>query len=1076
LGRHENLNATDRAALEKLEQLLGRPLVQRKESRSYLVGYVVNRDGSATSLTLGSCGIGDIRLPGFVATIASLTSLTTLNLSDSQVSDISPLASLTSLTALDLSDNQLSDISPLASLTSLTALDLSGNQLSDISPLASLTSLTELYLYNNQLSDISPLASLTSLTELYLYNNQLSDISLLASLTSLTTLELGANQLSDITPLASLTGLTSLALSRNQLSDISPLASLANLTRLGISRNQLSDISPLASLTNLTGLDSRNNQLTTVPRGFFERDWEIHLDGSYSPEGINLDGNPLEVPPIPTVKRGRKAVLAFFDELEKGKKKRYQGKLLILGNGDQGKTCVSRALRGLKFSKQNRTKGVQIKPLTFDHPDFPGELEKEITLYLWDFEGQEINHQSHQFFLTKQSLYLLVFKGRQVYPQDEVEYWLDTVRVRAPGSRVILVATECEDTTPNWPLDQLKADYADLLTGNNWYFPVGCQTGEGIKELSSEIESAASSMESMGIDWPESYSVAEEKIRKKRVKHLERAALRKILIDCGISSENVPSAADTFEQQGIITQFRGYPELEDFVVLNPQWLTKAISVVMEDKELKDKRGDITHKRMRELWEAEKYCGIFVTLHNCMKHFELCYDLEDTGNRCLVPLHFSSKPPDTIPWSPELSALPERRIEYKIDVHPPAGLMSRFIVKTHRMIVSNAENEEGVFWNRGVFLAKGEGPLRSEALCVFDPHNRVLILTARAAFPQNMLEHLDAVAQSVFSFYKGLNPVRRYGCIKGSKDQEVPCDGRHPEKRIYLALRKKINLPCERGDHVVEPHLLVYGFSSFGERVDGSLTKEMGALKRVNKDLVLSLSRQEDRDDQLIKMIRESRDQQADLLPAISQQIEQASRDYHNLLGAQASPAIPGVWGISPSSKTSKLKSIFKTELIFTPYCECDEHVHSCSDASIKHTFNKAWWAKTAPKLATTVKWLSRGLALYVAGAPIGLDPKTIEDVESQVSFMKDLASEMDSQLLQEQADSSSITSKDKEADIWDLTDDTLEKRLVLAGLELMMEEIAPVQVKAKQWGSLRASRMPDGSYRWLCAECRERLS
>ena len=49
-------------------------------------------------------------------------------------------------------------------LSSLTELDLSSNQISDITPLQSLTNLTSLGLYDNQISDLKPLQSLINLT------------------------------------------------------------------------------------------------------------------------------------------------------------------------------------------------------------------------------------------------------------------------------------------------------------------------------------------------------------------------------------------------------------------------------------------------------------------------------------------------------------------------------------------------------------------------------------------------------------------------------------------------------------------------------------------------------------------------------------------------------------------------------------------------------------------------------------------------------------------------------------------------------------------------------------------------
>lgn len=74
-----------------------------------------------------------------------------------EIKEIAALEGLTGLSTLDLSDNQITDIRLLENLTSLTTLDLSGNQINDIRPLKNLTSLSLLYLSDNQIKDISPL-------------------------------------------------------------------------------------------------------------------------------------------------------------------------------------------------------------------------------------------------------------------------------------------------------------------------------------------------------------------------------------------------------------------------------------------------------------------------------------------------------------------------------------------------------------------------------------------------------------------------------------------------------------------------------------------------------------------------------------------------------------------------------------------------------------------------------------------------------------------------------------------------------------------------------------------------------
>ncbi|WP_293332582.1 leucine-rich repeat domain-containing protein [Microcoleus sp. CAWBG58] len=215
---------------------------------------------SSNHLNLSDNQISDI------TPLQSLTNLTILNLSDNQISDITPLQSLTNLKELIFHKNQISDITPLQSLTNLTDLYLGSNQISDITPLQSLTNLISLFLNYNQISDIKPLQSLANLTYLYLYTNQISDITPLQSLTNLTKLILGGNQISDITPLQSLTNLTSLNLSDNQISNLTPLQSLTNLTSLSLNHNQISDIIPLQSLTNLTALILHKNQISdTTP-------------------------------------------------------------------------------------------------------------------------------------------------------------------------------------------------------------------------------------------------------------------------------------------------------------------------------------------------------------------------------------------------------------------------------------------------------------------------------------------------------------------------------------------------------------------------------------------------------------------------------------------------------------------------------------------------------------------------------------------------------------------------------------------------------------------------------------------
>ncbi len=124
-------------------------------------------------------------------------------------------------------------------LMSISQLDLSTSQISDISPLQSLTTITRLKLINNQITDLTPLKALTNLIELNLSYNQVEDITPLQSLENLSLLNLSFNQVEDVTPLQSLRRLNELNLNNNQVGDISSLQPLERLTYLLVRNNPI---------------------------------------------------------------------------------------------------------------------------------------------------------------------------------------------------------------------------------------------------------------------------------------------------------------------------------------------------------------------------------------------------------------------------------------------------------------------------------------------------------------------------------------------------------------------------------------------------------------------------------------------------------------------------------------------------------------------------------------------------------------------------------------------------------------------------------------------------------------------
>lgn len=141
-------------------------------------------------------------------------------------------------------------------------VDLSASEVKDVTPLAQLGHLEHLNLWDTQVSNLSPLSSLKSLKYLFLDDTQVSDLSPLTHLTRLESLTLGSTQVSDLTPLAGMTRLKWLPLDDTQVRDLTPLAGLSNLRILDLNNTQVRDITPLTGLTNLESLSLDNTQFT----------------------------------------------------------------------------------------------------------------------------------------------------------------------------------------------------------------------------------------------------------------------------------------------------------------------------------------------------------------------------------------------------------------------------------------------------------------------------------------------------------------------------------------------------------------------------------------------------------------------------------------------------------------------------------------------------------------------------------------------------------------------------------------------------------------------------------------------
>jgi internalin A len=621
--------------------------------------------------------------------IANLTNLTQLILYNNQITQIPEgIANLTNLTQLDLDGNKITQISEgIANLTNLTQLDLRDNQITQIpEAIANLANLTELHLDNNQITQIpEAIANLTNLTELHLNDNQITQIpEAIANLTNLTQLILYNNQITQIPEaIANLTNLTELDLYNNQITQIpEAIANLTNLTQLHLSRNQITQIlEALAKLTNLTQLHLSYNQITEIPEA---------IESLPKLEKLDLRGNPLPISPeilgssddVGSVED----IFNYLRLLRSGEVRPLnEAKLLLIGQGSVGKTSLIKRLIRNKYDKnQSQTDGLNVETWNVQ------VNSKDIRLNVWDFGGQEIYHATHQFFLTKRSLYLLVCNCRTSEEENRIEYWLKLIESFGGQSPVIIVGNKKDEQ----PLDINRKALREKYPNIQAIIETSCQDNIGIDELRNAIFQQVGKLKEVYDLLPLTWFEVKQQLESMPQDFISYNSYIGICHQKKISEEqNQEQLIDLLHRLGLVLNFRDHPILKDTNVLKPNWVTEGIYALLSDENLKTKtKGIFTHADLTRILNPERYpTKRHEYLIELMKEFELGFALECYPPQFLIAGLLPKDQSDKTELHGETL---EFQYHYKV---LPESIISRFIVKTHEKIHNQ------IYWRSGVML-------------------------------------------------------------------------------------------------------------------------------------------------------------------------------------------------------------------------------------------------------------------------------------------------------------------------------------------------------------------------------------
>jgi len=426
--------------------------------------------------------------------------------------------------------------------------------------------------------------------------------------------------------------------------------------------------------------------------------------GKWIQPAILLKNNPLVAPPPEIAQKGDAEIRIFLQDFTE-KLHLNEVKVILVGEGASGKTSLVKQLVKQNFDKkESQTHGIKISKHPFKYQD------QNLIVHFWDFGGQEIMHATHQFFLTKRCLYLLVLDSRK---DEKAEYWLNYIKSFG-GDAPVLVVLNKIDENPSFEVNRqfLNKKYGNILG----YHRVSCAKNHGIDELRNELLDQLWNLELRNTAFPKGWlnvKTQMEKMKEDYISYTEYQAISNQNFVVNAQSQKV--LLELLNDLGVVLNYENL-RYYDTQVLNPLWLTNAVYRIINSPILAQSLGRFNindldaiindpryQKENPEHWSnvfkfwtpEQKMLKFpeekFLFIVAMMKQFELLFQLDD--QHYLIPGLLPDEE-NTLPFEAKDAVL-QFVIEFQDFL--PTAIIPRLMVKLHKYIYKEQR------WKTGMVL-------------------------------------------------------------------------------------------------------------------------------------------------------------------------------------------------------------------------------------------------------------------------------------------------------------------------------------------------------------------------------------
>ncbi|BAL89268.1 hypothetical protein AMIS_40480 [Actinoplanes missouriensis 431] len=793
------------------------------------------------------------------------------------------------------------------------------------------------------------------------------------------------------------------------------LPNLARLTVVGGGPLHLS--AEVGDLTRLRELDLTAVVVTDLPTELADLP-HLHT--------LRLRPQALAEPLGDLYSRGLHALISYLRDEGRDGVPLYEIKVLLVGEGEVGKSSLVDSFQGRPFiTGRPTTHGIELSTLQLPHPELP---DVDITLRFWDFGGQEVYRITHQFFFSRRSLYLLVWKPRQGQEENAIEFWLRLIRLRlGRDAQVMIVATHGDERQPEIDLPHLRAKFAPSLIGQ-WV--VDNSSGSGMPDILRELALQASRYPQMGRRLSKRWVAVRDSLAFLDEPQIPYRRYHEICQEHSLDAEAERTLIELLHDLGNVVHFSEIDGLRDIIVLQPEWLTKAIGYVLEDRRTRADGGVLDHARLREIWQSpdpsrEQYPAehhpYFLRL---MEKFDVSYRLPDSDKSLVAQLVPYERPElkwRTTPLVPggtsEVSLICELADEVP-------GLVAWLTVRNFRF-------STGFHWRRGVFLRHSAYNLEALIELIDDKRLSLIVKGPSPIYFFSIMR--DAIEDLLRSRWPGLRYQLLVPCPNSLKG--APCTGTFPLSTLDGLF--------QNGREVVTCHTCLREMALTSVLIGFPDTYESGPT---------ILSRQEHRIDALARSISQ-------VSASVSQVEEIASETalmlhtVRRMLATEVADC-PALISIAPINRARLNPArLLSQRFVLSLWCEFPESQHRCDNGEYRFEQTREWFVRAEPYLVR----LSTILRIMpMAGAMAGL--LGVVDT-GRTNEMKRLKAEID--LMGATANLLPATAGEHKTPAG-VSDEVSGFRAVR---ELLLQ-LDP----ARQFGGLRRVVSESGDFLWMCAD------